>query len=92
MAAFQSGAGKLMGVAGCAADARVMLEALETGTTGVLLRTQDPLQVCNVALNTHIASMDSIRWCCVISHAGPPAGRSMAAAAKHTQALPAWTA
>jgi hypothetical protein len=35
----------LMGVVSSAADARVMLEALETGTAGVLLRTQDPVQV-----------------------------------------------
>ena len=33
-----------MGVAGSAADARVLLEALEAGTAGVLLRTEDPLQ------------------------------------------------
>jgi 3-dehydroquinate synthase class II len=45
VASFQSSAGKLMGVASSAADARVMLEALETGTAGVLLRTQDPVQV-----------------------------------------------
>jgi 3-dehydroquinate synthase class II len=45
VAAFQSSAGKLMGVVSSAADARVMLEALERGTAGVLLRTQDPLQV-----------------------------------------------
>jgi 3-dehydroquinate synthase class II len=44
VATFQSSAGKLMGVVSSAADARVMLEALETGTAGVLLRTQDPLQ------------------------------------------------
>lgn len=34
-----------MGMATSAADARVMLEALEAGTTGVVLKTQDPLQV-----------------------------------------------
>lgn len=45
VAAFQPGPGQLMGVAGSAADARVMLEALEAGTAGVLLRTEDPLQV-----------------------------------------------
>lgn len=44
VAAFQPGPGRLMGVAGSAADARVMLEALEAGTAGVLLRTDDPLQ------------------------------------------------
>lgn len=46
VAAFQPGPGRLMGVASSAADARVMLEALEAGTAGVLLRTDDPLQVC----------------------------------------------
>lgn len=44
VAAFQPGPGQLMGVAGSAADARVLLEALEAGTAGVLLRTEDPLQ------------------------------------------------
>lgn len=44
VAAFQPGPGRLMGVATSAADARVMLEALEAGTAGVLLRTEDPLQ------------------------------------------------
>lgn len=46
MAAFQPGPGLLLGMAGSAADARVMLEALEAGTAGVVLRTEDPLQVC----------------------------------------------
>jgi 3-dehydroquinate synthase class II len=50
VAAFQPGPGQLMGVAGSAADARVMLEALEAGTAGVLLRTEDPLQVRAAAL------------------------------------------
>jgi 3-dehydroquinate synthase class II len=45
VAAFQSSAGQLLGVAASAADARVMLEALEVGTAGVLLRTEDPLEV-----------------------------------------------
>eukprot|EP00775_Hariotina_reticulata_P002936 gene2936-3222_t len=44
VAACQSSAGQLLGVACSAAAARVMLEALELGTTGVLLRTQDPLE------------------------------------------------
>jgi 3-dehydroquinate synthase class II len=44
VAAFQPGPGQLLGVATSAADARVMLEALEAGTAGVLLRTEDPLQ------------------------------------------------
>jgi hypothetical protein len=45
VAAFQPGPGQLLGVAHTAADARVMLEALEAGTAGVLLRTEDPLEV-----------------------------------------------
>jgi hypothetical protein len=45
VAAFQPGPGQLLGVATSAADARVMMEALEAGTAGVLLRTEDPLQV-----------------------------------------------
>jgi hypothetical protein len=45
VAAFQSGPGALLGVAPTAADARVMLEALEAGTAGVVLRTEDPLEV-----------------------------------------------
>lgn len=35
----------LLGLATSAEDARVMLEALEAGTSGVVLKTQDPLQV-----------------------------------------------
>lgn len=35
----------LLGLATSAADARVMLEALEAGTSGVVLKTEDPLQV-----------------------------------------------
>lgn len=50
VAAFQAGPGRLLGVATSAADARVMLEALEAGTAGVLLRTDDPLQVCDLCL------------------------------------------
>ncbi|KAG2430798.1 hypothetical protein HXX76_009774 [Chlamydomonas incerta] len=42
-----AGAGplRLLAAAGCAADARLMLEALQEGTAGVLLRTDDPAQV-----------------------------------------------
>lgn len=36
---------KLMATAASADDARMKLEALETGVSGVLLRTNDPLQV-----------------------------------------------
>lgn len=49
VAAFQQGNAKLIGTAGNADDARVMLEALEIGTAGVLLRTDDPLQVRRLA-------------------------------------------
>eukprot|EP00879_Flechtneria_rotunda_P030630 GHRR01033291.1.p1 GENE.GHRR01033291.1~~GHRR01033291.1.p1 ORF type:complete len:315 (+),score=113.06 GHRR01033291.1:588-1532(+) len=49
VAAFQSGPGKLLGVAESAAEARVLLEALEAGTAGVVLRTEDPLQVKQLA-------------------------------------------
>eukprot|EP00878_Enallax_costatus_P032812 GHUV01036105.1.p1 GENE.GHUV01036105.1~~GHUV01036105.1.p1 ORF type:complete len:487 (+),score=137.32 GHUV01036105.1:487-1947(+) len=45
VATFQASEGKLLGVATSAADARVMLEALEAGTAGVVLRTDDPVQV-----------------------------------------------
>jgi 3-dehydroquinate synthase class II len=36
--------GILLAAAECASDARVMLEALETGTHGVVLRTEDPAE------------------------------------------------
>lgn len=48
VAAFQAGPGRLLSVAGSASDARVMLEALEAGTAGVVLRTEDPLEVCTL--------------------------------------------
>ena len=35
----------LLGLATSAEDARVLLEALEAGTSGVVLKTEDPLQV-----------------------------------------------
>lgn len=44
VAAFQSGPGELLGVATTAADARVLLEALEAGTAGIVLKTEDPVQ------------------------------------------------
>lgn len=49
VAAFQDKPGSLLGVATSAADARVMLEALEAGTAGAVLRTNDPLQVRELA-------------------------------------------
>jgi 3-dehydroquinate synthase class II len=36
---------KLLATAKTAADARLMLEALESGTDGVVLRTEDPAEV-----------------------------------------------
>eukprot|EP00877_Chromochloris_zofingiensis_P009271 jgi/Chrzof1/4598/Cz14g19200.t1 len=50
VATFQSGHAKLLGVTSSAAGGRVMLEALETGTAGVVLRTEDPSQVRALAL------------------------------------------
>ncbi|KAI8470154.1 MAG: 3-dehydroquinate synthase [Monoraphidium minutum] len=49
VAAFQAGPAQLMAAATTAADARVMLEALEVGTAGVLLRTDDPAEVRELA-------------------------------------------
>ncbi len=46
VAAFQApGAAKLLGTATSAADARVMLEALEVGTAGVVLQTDSTAEV-----------------------------------------------
>jgi 3-dehydroquinate synthase II len=45
VALFQGCPAKLLAAATSAEEARVMLEALETGTAGVLLRTEDPMQV-----------------------------------------------
>lgn len=42
---FQDKPASLLGLATSAEDARVMLEALEAGTSGVVLKTEDPLQV-----------------------------------------------
>lgn len=44
VASFQGSAAKLLAVATGAEDARLMLEALEGGTAGVILRTDDPAQ------------------------------------------------
>ncbi|KIZ04553.1 hypothetical protein MNEG_3403 [Monoraphidium neglectum] len=49
VAAFQAGSAKLIGAATSADDARVMLEALEVGTAGVLLRTEDPSEVRKIS-------------------------------------------
>lgn len=49
VAAFQGKPAALLGIATSASDARVMLEALEAGTAGVVLKTDDPLQVRELA-------------------------------------------
>ncbi|KAA6426747.1 MAG: 3-dehydroquinate synthase-like [Trebouxia sp. A1-2] len=49
VAAFQGKAAALLGMATSASGARVMLEALEAGTAGVVLKTDDPLQVRELA-------------------------------------------
>ena len=63
---LQDKPGSLLGVASSAADARVMLEALEAGTAGAVLRTNDPLQVhtcksvqCACLLPAHWQAADS---------------------------------
>lgn len=45
VAAFQGSKGQLLALTTSAADARLMLEALEMGTAGVILRTDDPVEV-----------------------------------------------
>ena len=45
LSCVQGSSACLLPVARSAADARVMLEALETGTDGAVLRTEDPAQV-----------------------------------------------
>lgn len=47
VATFQSLSCDLFAVARTFLDARVMFEALEVGMDGVLLRTEDPLEVCS---------------------------------------------
>lgn len=88
VAAFQPGPGRLMGVATSAADARVMLEALEAGTAGVLLRTEDPLQ-----------ARETLLACCVesVQHMAliVPKAQSLAVALApmfglHTTAMHTW--
>lgn len=46
LSCLQDKPASLLGLATSAEDARVMLEALEAGTSGVVLKTEDPLQVC----------------------------------------------
>ena len=46
MAAFQGQPATLFGVAKSARDTRILLEALEVGTDGVVLRTNDAQEVC----------------------------------------------
>ena len=43
---MQGSPATLLATAADMADARVKLEALQAGTDGVLLRTDDPVQVC----------------------------------------------
>ncbi|CAL5222991.1 g5435 [Coccomyxa viridis] len=49
VAAFQNQNARLLPVARSAEDAKVMLEALEAGTDGVVLHTQEPAQVRELA-------------------------------------------
>lgn len=49
VAAFQSKPGTLLAIADTAASSRVMLEALEIGTDGVVLCTETPLEVRTLA-------------------------------------------
>jgi 3-dehydroquinate synthase class II len=60
-----------MAVAGGADEARVMLEALEAGVDGVLLRTEDVLQVCCRRPGRFVAhptregaAVTSVQYCC----------------------------
>jgi hypothetical protein len=50
VAALQGGPAQLFACAASAADAQVMLEALEVGVQGVLLRSDDPVQVRRAGL------------------------------------------
>lgn len=49
VATFQDKPARLLGMVKSAAEGRVMLEALEAGTAGVVLNTEDPLQVRELA-------------------------------------------
>ena len=58
MASFQGKVATLFGVANSSQDARTLLEALEIGTDGVVLRSNDPTEVSgNVTqpYNMHLA-------------------------------------
>lgn len=48
---------RLLATASSAADARMKLEALEAGVGGILLRTDEPLQVCCQALEIFALDM-----------------------------------
>ncbi|KAL3142562.1 hypothetical protein ABBQ38_002882 [Trebouxia sp. C0009 RCD-2024] len=64
VAAFQDKPASLLGLATSAEDARVMLEALEAGTSGVVLKTEDPLQARKLAayLKTRSANRDRLAF------------------------------
>lgn len=47
MATFQDSNCDVYALAKTSSDAQIMLEALETGTDGVLLKTEDPKEVSN---------------------------------------------
>ena len=57
VAAFQGQPASLFGVAKSAKDARILLEALEVGTDGVLLRTNDAQEVRVIDLSASICSL-----------------------------------
>jgi 3-dehydroquinate synthase class II len=54
----QGSEGKMLPVARSAEDAKVMLEALEAGTDGVVLATDDPSQVVRQTLSHPNPSVD----------------------------------
>ncbi len=60
VAAFQDSGAALLGAAASASSARVMLEALEVGTAGVLLRTDDAAEV----------RLGSWAWCVLLQSCG----------------------
>ncbi|KAL3152277.1 hypothetical protein ABBQ32_001351 [Trebouxia sp. C0010 RCD-2024] len=64
VAAFQDKPASLLGLATSAEDARVMLEALEAGTSGVVLKTEDPLQARKLAayLKSRSANRDRLAF------------------------------
>ena len=60
MAAFQGQPATLFGVAKTARDARILLEALEIGTDGVVLRTDDAAEVHH--LPSTLATSTQHQW------------------------------